>query len=418
MPARNAEPPIRQREHDLTCAHGKPALTFHESTHHFSEEQRERAFIEAQFSTPELLGRYEAYRREWHRRSAEMDPGETPLAVIIELVSTCNLACEMCYTRTPEFQESVVGAQRMMPWERVTRLVDECAELGVCSVLFSWRGASSLYRSRGPDGSPRDFADALDYTRRRGILEVTSLTHGRSLSDALIERIVLARPNWISFSIDGLDEAYDRIRGPIAGEDGRRPFEVVFSNLKKMVETRDRLGQMLPQIRTNTIYPAIADDPDRYRRVMEDAGVGLVTVNELLDFRGAELPDDAIAENWFCQYPFQRLVVSANGVLLPCPGAHNEEASVLLGRFKGAPDKRLRDNGAMRVYDIPEMTLAEAWRCDRISEIRASHRDGRRTEITACKHCRHGAKTHGVRWVPDDWNMETMEWRDRAWRNG
>jgi len=418
MPAGNAEPQIRERESDLTRCREKQALTFHESTHHFSGQQRERAFIEAQFPTPELLSRYEAYRREWHRRSADMDAGGSPLAVIIELVSTCNLACEMCYTRTPEFQESVIGAQRMMPWEMVTRLVDECAEIGVCSILFSWRGASTLYRSRGADGVQRDFADALDYARRRGILEVTSLTHGRSLSEALIERIVRARPNWISFSIDGLDDAYGRIRGPIAGEDGRLPFDVVFENLKKMVETRNRLGQALPQIRTNTIYPAIADDPDRYRRVMESAGVGLVTVNELLDFRGEELPDDAIAEDWFCQYPFQRLVVSANGSLLPCPGAHNEEPSVLLGRFRGAPDRRVREGDTLRSLDAREFTLSEAWHSDRVCEIREMHRKGLRTQITACKHCRHGAKTHGVRWIPDDWDMQAMNWSNRTWRNG
>lgn len=409
---------LRMRERDLDVQQADRSLAFHESTYHYSSPGREKAFIAAQFPTTELLERYRSYRCEWHRRSAMKDAGDGPLAVIIELVSTCNLRCEMCYTRTPEFQDAIIGAQRMMPWDTVTRLVDECADIGVHSILFSWRGASSLYRSRGGDGVMRDFADALQYARRREILEVTSLTHGRSLDTALIERIVKAQPNWISFSIDGMDDAYDSIRGSIPGEQDRTPFAVVFENLKKMVTIRDGLGLKLPQIRTNTIYPAIANDPERYRRLMEEAGVGLVTVNELLDFRGAELPDDAIAENWFCQYPFQRLVVSANGAILPCPGAHNEEESVLVGRFKGSPEKRVNDNGTWRIVDTREMTLMEAWKSDTIQNIRELHRSGRRTEIDACKHCRHGAKTNGVDWIPDDWDMDRMQWGDRSWRNG
>ena len=46
----------------------------------------------------------------------------------------------MCYTITEEFQDSVVGATRMLPWKIVKQIIDECAELGVYSILFSWRG--------------------------------------------------------------------------------------------------------------------------------------------------------------------------------------------------------------------------------------------------------------------------------------
>ncbi len=409
---------IRPREDALNEVKGRGRLKCHESTHHYSSIERERAFIEAQFPTERLLREYHAYRREWHRRSAEMDAGDRPLAVIIELVSSCNLECEMCYTRTPEFQTAIVGAQRMLPWETVTQLVDECARIGVCSILFSWRGASTLYRSRGRDGVVYDFADAVQYARDRGILEVTSLTNGRALNDKLIEKIVQAQPNWISFCIDGLGETYDKIRATVPGDRGRRPFDVVLGNLQKMVAVRDRLGQKLPQIRTNTIYPAIADDPEQYRRVMEEAGVGLVTINELLDFRGAELPDDAIADDWFCPYPFQRLVVSANGVILPCPGSHSEEQDMVLGRYPGTSRKRVVRDGREQSINHRELTLQTAWTSDEIQAIRAAHRENNRKEIATCKHCRHGARTHGIEWIPEDWDTEHMRWGDRTWRNG
>ena len=59
-----------------------------------------------------------------------------------ELVSTENLGCSMCYTISEEFQSSVVGATRMLPWKVVKSIIDESAEIGVKSISFSWRGSS------------------------------------------------------------------------------------------------------------------------------------------------------------------------------------------------------------------------------------------------------------------------------------
>lgn len=71
-------------------------------------------------------------------------PRDIPLAVTIELVSTCNLA----YTITEEFQNAVVGALRMLPWPIVKRIIDEATELNVPSLLFSWRDESTVITTR------------------------------------------------------------------------------------------------------------------------------------------------------------------------------------------------------------------------------------------------------------------------------
>lgn len=409
---------IRKREELLTAQFNKNKMKFDESTYHYSSEEKEQEFIRSQFKTPEEIERYKEYRKEWHRRADEMDAGAFPLAVICELVSMCNLTCEMCYTVTPEFQDAIVGAQRVLPWDMVVNIIDECVELGVYSMLFSWRGESAMYRSKGSDGNVYDYADVLSYARKKEILEVTSLTNGRSLNDELIEKIVKAQPNWISFSIDGMFEDYGKIRKVLKREEGKDPFQVVIGNMKKMIEVRNELGLSRPQIRTNTIYPPISKDPEAYRKFMEDIGVGLVTVNEMMDYRGAELPDEAVSSDWFCQYPFQRLVVSANGIILPCPGSHNEEEELILGRYSGASEKKAMVNSKKEVVHYPEITLKEAWDSDRIKEIRKVHANNKRADIWACKHCRHGAEKIGVEWVPPNWDMENMQWVGRSWRNG
>jgi len=410
---------LRRKDEGLAGEYDSNTLNFDESTFHFSSIEKEKAFVNAQFKSKEEKSLFLQYRQEWHRRSDELDPGTFPLAVIIELVSACNLRCPMCYTVTPEFQESTVGSQRYLPWDIVTNLIDEAKEIGVKSLLFSWRGESTIYRAKGRDGIVRDFADALAYARDAGILEVTSLTNGRALSDDLIERIVKARPNWLSFSIDGYGENYDKIRRPIREDRNKIPFEEVTNNIKKIVQLRDKLGLTTPQIRTNSIYPAIADNPLRYKEYMESIGVGLVTVNAMLDYRGAEMLDDDIQGDWFCQYPFQRLVISANGTIMPCPGAHNEEEELVLGRAIGSRVKRIKRDGQIETKEYSEVSLKDVWNSERMVSIRALHSANRRKEIWACKHCRHGAKKQSVNWVPDDWDMDRMQWNDnRVWRNG
>jgi MoaA/NifB/PqqE/SkfB family radical SAM enzyme len=417
MKKKNTTFEIRDREGALRSKYSGNKLKADETTYHFSSEKKEQEFIRKQFTTEEEIKKYKEYRLEWHRRAGEMDAGKAPLAVICELTSLCNLKCEMCYTRTPAFQKSVIGKQRVIPWDTVVRLVDECAEIGVYSMLFSWRGEPAMYRSKGSDGKWHDFADALAYARQKGILEITSLCNGRLLTDSLIEKLVRAEPSWLSFSIDGLHDTYIKIRKQTSGENEQDPFEIVTGNVKKIVKLRDSLGLTRPQIRTNTIFPAIQADFNAYRDYMEEIGVGLVTVNEMLDFRGDELPEDQIDDNWLCQYPFQRLVVSANGSIMPCPGSHNEEEDMIVGRYIGAAPKQVVVDGKTKYIEYPEMTLREAWQSKRIQEIRQSHITNRRKEIRTCKYCRHGLKKRGVTWVPDEWDSEKMEWTDVAWRS-
>jgi MoaA/NifB/PqqE/SkfB family radical SAM enzyme len=411
---------VRRREEELKEKWDgvNDLVPVNESQYSLDSEDREEAYIRAQFKTEDELKRYRWYREEWYRRAKEFDPGEIPLSVTCELVSTCNLGCSMCYTITPEFQNTATGAQRMLPWPVVKAVIDEAADLGVPSMLFSWRGESSLYRWKDGDRVIR-FPDVLAYARQRGILEVTSLTHGQLIDAEMAEAIVAAEPNWISVSIDGLGETYNKVRTP----PGKTPaeydaFSVVIENIRRLVAIRNAQGKTRPQIRTNTVYPAVMGEVDAYKAMMQEIGVGWLTINELLDFRGATLPDDAIRNDWACQYPFQRLTVSASGTVLPCTGTHREEAALVMGRYRGATPKVLRDiTGSEVKLEVPEVSLIEAWHSPKLKELREMHKNNQRHLIApGCRNCRHGAVKHGVSWVPDDWDRENMRWKQGIWR--
>ena len=224
-----------------------------------SSEDEEEKFVNNIYPNYEDRQKYLEYRNEWYRRAKEFDEGEYPLSVNCELVSTCNLACTMCYTITDKFQNSVVGAQRMLPWEILTSIIDEAADLGVPSISFSWRGESTMYKVRDKNDEWKDFADAISYADKKGILETTSLTHGQLIDEKMAEKIVLANPSWISFSIDGMNETYNKIRTPANKLDDKNynAFNVVCNSIKLLNKYKKIHNKTRPSIRTNTIFPAI-----------------------------------------------------------------------------------------------------------------------------------------------------------------
>lgn len=410
---------IKPRDHEIKdqWSDKKNIMSIDEAQHSYDTTLRERAFIDKQFKTENEKSRYKKYREEWFRRPKEFDPGDAPLAVTCELVSICNLACRMCYTVTDEFQNSVIGAQRMLPWPIVKSIIDECADLGVPSMLFSWRGESSMYRSVF-EGKTYDFGDVLKYAREKGILEITSLTNGHFINKEVAEKIIEAEPSWISFSIDGLEQAYNKIRVTRNNKEGFNGFLHVTENIKNLIALRNEKGKTRPAIRVNTVYPAISENPQAYNKFMKELGVDFITVNELLDMRGEDVPEEKILDDWACQYPYQRLTISANGIILPCTGAHNEEGGLVLGRYKGSQPKVIRNtDGTTSTIAPDEITIKGVWKSDKLNKIRDLHRRGlRKSIVPGCRYCRHGVEKNGAEWVPDDWDIKNMEWTDMKWR--
>ena len=396
-------------------------VTVNESQYSFGDEERYKKFILSQFDNEKDLERFKFYRSEWYRRAKEFDHGKAPLSVTCELVSTCNLGCSMCYTITEEFQSSVIGATRMLPWNIVKKVIDESSEIGVYSLLFSWRGESTLYRVRDRDGNVKTFEDVLEYAQKKNILETSCLTHGQLIDEEFAKKIVKSKLNWLNFSIDGLEREYNKIRTPKNKKNDPEfnAFQTVSNCIKILDKAKKEAGSLRPQIRTNAVFPSIYKNPKEYSDYMYGIGVNWVTVNEMLDFRFEEVPKEETKDDWACSYPFQRLTVSANGTLLPCTGAHNEEEGLVLGRYIGSPEKKIFKNGKGKVVDTKEMTLLEAWNSKKLNQIRNLHINNRRCEINpGCQNCRHGMKKSGVTYVPDEWNLDTMQWENHTWRNG
>ena len=320
----------------------------------------------------------------------------------------------MCFTITDKFQNAITGATRMMPWSQFTKIIDDAKESGVYSICLSWRGEATLYRVKDENGEIKTFGDAIKYACSKNFLEVTSLTHGQNLTDQLIEDILDAQPNWISFSVDGLEEEYNKIRTPRNKRKDKsyNPHKVVTENIKKLASRREKRNLKLPRIRSNSIFPSISKHPEKYKNFMKSIGVDLVTTSEMYDIREHRTKDENINFDWSCSYPFQRMTVSANGIILPCPSADQEEEALVFGRYKGSPPKQTRNyDGSINLTDIPENTITSAWHSKKWNNLRKMHQNKTRHLIDpGCRNCVHGHKKKGVSNIPTEWDLENMEW--------
>ena len=121
----------REQESKNSDQYKKSQITINESQYSFGSKDIQKNFEKNQFTDEDEYKEFLSYREEWYNRPLNYKYGNQPLSINCELVSTCNLGCSMCYTISEEFQSSVVGATRMLPWKVVKSIIDESAEIGV-----------------------------------------------------------------------------------------------------------------------------------------------------------------------------------------------------------------------------------------------------------------------------------------------
>lgn len=305
-----------------------------------------------------LWNRYEWY---YYPMKFKVKPA-FPLHVDFELSSACNLRCNMCYTITDYFKEMV--KKSFMDIELFKKGIDECAAAGVYSIRLSWRGEPSLH--------PK-FLEAVHYAKVvKKIPNVSFLTNGVNLEGAVAEAMIDDGVDYISVSFDGTGDIYNSIRKPSI-------YEEALERLRKFRELRAKKGKKKPVIRVTSIWPAIAQDIERFKRDLVPV-TDKIVCNPYIDFHEGPKPDP----NFVCQYPWQRLTVSSNGSIVNCSGDNCERWD--FGNLKNT-------------------TLTEAWHSPKMKELREAHMTGKRMEIPSCAVCRHGNLRQG-KYYMGDWKMQ------------
>lgn len=173
-------------------------------------------------------------------RLTEWARGEKTGPVTIELVPTdkCNLNCLSCWRQGWDKQQIEKRYSEEMSDERLLKLIDEAADLGVKEIAFVG-GGEPLFRSITP---------VLIRKIKKYGMECDLVTNGALVTKPLVEEMVKIGVDRIKFSIDGVDaETHDYLRG-IKGT-----FEKVMDNIDYFAKTKDALNAERPSILFNTV---------------------------------------------------------------------------------------------------------------------------------------------------------------------
>jgi radical SAM protein with 4Fe4S-binding SPASM domain len=289
---------------------------------------------------------YRAYRTNWTTYARDQHVSEYPLLVDVELSSTCNLKCPMCYTVTEEFKRKVNTG--FMGFDLYRKIIDEIGDK-VPALRLSLRGEPTLHEY---------FVESIRYAKSKGIREVSFLTNGSKMAPRFFEQVLEAGADWITISFDGLGETYESIRRPLK-------FDRVFQRIKDIKRIKDQHRSPKPVIKVQSIWPAIRENPTAYYETFAPL-VDLVAYNPLIDYLGKDR-DIVYEDDFSCPQLYQRLVVGSEGIVMMC--ANDEENTVIVG-------------------DVRNETIHEIWHGESLKRTRDLHKQRKGfLESKVCRAC-------------------------------
>jgi len=154
-----------------------------------------------------------------------------PSVIDLELTNRCNLRCRMCWF----YGESGVGDKHRggeLSTDEVFRLIDQASKFNSDMYLG---GAEPLLR--------RDFFQILEHIKARG-LAVSFTTNGTLFDPEKTEMLVRLGVDHVTFSVDGLEQLHDDIRGEGA-------YQRVILAIGELSKCRKRRGSKRPSICVN-----------------------------------------------------------------------------------------------------------------------------------------------------------------------
>lgn len=239
---------------------------------------------------------YLEYRRRWNENPKKHIVDTFPIHLDLELNTQCNLKCFMC------FQSYNPPKYALMDTKLFKKIIDEGAKKNLCSVKLQFRGEPLL---------DTRVADMVRYAKKKGIIEVMLNTNATFLNEELAKNLIEAGLDKIICSVDGYTkEVYESIR---IGAN----FESVLDNIRYLQSLKKKMGSQKPIVRVQMIDMPITHHQINGYIKFWDKIADQIAITDILDHKedATPLPDFACTQLW------QRLLVLADGDVLPCRGA-------------------------------------------------------------------------------------------------
>jgi len=288
--------------------------------------------------------RFVEYRRKWEGNPKDLNPGEFPLHLDIEVTSVCNLRCPFCATTYSgsKFKNGFIEL------ETVKKALDEASDYKVYACKFNMRGEPLLHK---------ELCQFIRYAKKKGIIDVFFNTNAVGLTEEKAKELIDSGLDRLTVSFEGFEKAmYEKNRV------GAK-FEDVVANIERLRSLRDKLNCTKPKIRIQAVFiHELQDYLDKFVAFWKDK-VDQVSYNDMLD----NVPNTLrpVRSSWICPFPYQRIMVMWDGTITTC---YNDFF------------------GKQAMGNINSTTIKKCWSIS-LESLRKLHREGRAHEIEACREC-------------------------------
>jgi hypothetical protein len=285
-----------------------------------------------------------------------------PCHLELEASAACQMKCPMC-AQGKMFEKGLVLGNLNM--DLFKRTIDEIHDK-VYSIKLSWRGEPSL--------NPH-LHDMIRYAKlEKKMKSVAFLTNFELYDEAMIDDLLTTGVDYVSISFDGMKEVYEKIRHPAK-------FEETIEKVKYLKKKRDELGLKTPNIRVQSIFSAIQDNPQEYFDLWEPIAD---KVNYISDQWRASLDpkDYDLDPDYVCPTPFNRMAVGWDGKVFLCKSDYSE--GVVLG-------------------DLNKETVHKIWHNKKFGALRDAMKNGTRLKFfSPCMFCTDGARAESGDYISVD----------------
>lgn len=280
-------------------------------------------------------------RYQWFSYPKWYHVADFPLHVDFEASFRCNLNCPMCFR--PHIDKKNYGD---MDFDLYKKGIDECVKNGLYSIRLSWRGESTM--------NP-NIVKMIKYAKEKGIKEVSFITNGRLLDGDLAKGLIRAGLDYLTVSVDGLEEHYNKLRKP-------NTFRDISKQLKDFYVLKNKIGNGFPLLKVQAIWTYIKEDPAAYYSHFKNF-TDKINFDPENDYSIKDVPQD---NDFICQYPWQRITVTWNGEVPLCISDWNMHT---------------------KIGDLRTQTIKDIWRGKAMDEYRKTQLNKKRLSIPCCKKC-------------------------------
>ena len=306
---------------------------------------------------------YWEYRRKWEEYPKTHTVAAFPVHLDIEATSNCNLLCTMC-PRTEMVEKGAFWKVKNFDFDLYTRLVDEGAEKGLCSIKFNYLGEPLM--------NPR-LVEMIRYAKERGIVDVMFNTNATLLTERIARQLIESGLDKLFFSFDSpFREHYNEIRI-------NANYDKTLRNIKRFMDIRRQMGSSKPFTRVSMVRMR---ENEHEWQAFKDLFEPIVDAVAWVDYIEHSSQSNTFVKistpiahhngkKFCCPQLWQRMFVHPDGVVTVCC---------------------VDSARALQVGNIHGKTVEEIWNGPEYQKLRELHATGRIDEIPICSGC-HLAQT-------------------------